>query len=274
MSPLNTFGKAGSSLLIWPRTAAPSSVAWSASTKSSPIPLTGHPGAWTSASVPCCADSEDCPKFGGTVPSTSTARSPAHGGGNAGLHWRHVGTPSWRHTCVPSYASARPTGRNSSIAWVFRNSTFGAENLRSAFLRSLARHAHDNPETELLRTDAIQRLCRRATTYQGRQELSILDDNELDELMTAVVRQHLASGLVPPSHTRNCAVRRHKSPHTQQRLDPAECWLPLPQPSNSLLLSVALKNWLGNRFPPTNDNALDSKQDRSARTARSGIPLR
>ena len=70
---------------------------------------------------------------------------------------------------------------------VFRNSTFGAENLRSAFLRSLAQFVRDNPETKLLRTDAIQRLCRRATTYQGRQELSILDDEELDALMAAVV---------------------------------------------------------------------------------------
>ena len=70
---------------------------------------------------------------------------------------------------------------------VFRNSTFGADNLRSAFLRSLAQFVRDNPDTNLLRTDAIQRLCRRATTYQGRQELSILDDQELDALMAAVV---------------------------------------------------------------------------------------
>ena len=70
---------------------------------------------------------------------------------------------------------------------VFRNSTFGADNLRSSFLRSVARFVQDNPESKLLRPDGMQRLCRRATTYQGCQELSILDDEELDALMTAVV---------------------------------------------------------------------------------------
>ena len=69
---------------------------------------------------------------------------------------------------------------------VFRNSTFGDENLRSAFLRALAEVARDSPETKL-RTKAMQRLCRRATTYQGRLELSILDDGELDALMRHVV---------------------------------------------------------------------------------------
>ena len=70
---------------------------------------------------------------------------------------------------------------------VFRNSTFGAENLRSAFLRALAEAARDNPETELLQTGAIQRLCRRATTYQGRLELSVLNDADLDAMMADVV---------------------------------------------------------------------------------------
>ena len=70
---------------------------------------------------------------------------------------------------------------------VFRNSTFGDENLRSAFLRALAQFVRDNPGTGLLRTEGIQRLCRRAMTYQGRRELSVLDDDELDELMAAVI---------------------------------------------------------------------------------------
>ena len=70
---------------------------------------------------------------------------------------------------------------------VFRNSTFGDENLRSAFLRALALFVRDNPETELLRIQAIQRLCRRATTYQGRIELSVLDENNLDKLMLDVI---------------------------------------------------------------------------------------
>ena len=70
---------------------------------------------------------------------------------------------------------------------VFRNSTFGDANLRSAFLRALAQFVRDNPETRLLQTEDIQRLCRRATTYQGRQELSVLDDDELDGLMATVI---------------------------------------------------------------------------------------
>ena len=70
---------------------------------------------------------------------------------------------------------------------VFRNSTFGDDGLRSAFLRALAQFVRNNPGSNLLRTDGIQRLCRRATTYQGRQELSVLDKEELDELMAVVV---------------------------------------------------------------------------------------
>ena len=88
----------------------------------------------------------------------------------------------------------RTVVRNSQTYWekfvdrvVFRNSTFGDENLRSAFLRALAQFVRDNPQTKLLRTEAIQRLCRRATTYQGRLELSILNDDELDVLMASVV---------------------------------------------------------------------------------------
>ena len=88
----------------------------------------------------------------------------------------------------------RDVVRSSQTYWeklidrvVFRNSTFGDKNLRSAFLRALAQFVRDHPETKLLRTEGIQRLCRRATTYQGRQELSVLDDDELDELMAAVV---------------------------------------------------------------------------------------
>lgn len=71
---------------------------------------------------------------------------------------------------------------------VFRNSTFGDEKMRSAFLRALAEIIRGDPKTKL-RTKDMQRLCRRATTYQGRLELSILDDGELDALMTDIVTQ-------------------------------------------------------------------------------------
>ena len=70
---------------------------------------------------------------------------------------------------------------------ISRNSTFGSTNIRSAFLRELSRFIQSNPETELAMTAGIQRLCRRATAHQGSRELSILNDNELDAFMGAIV---------------------------------------------------------------------------------------
>lgn len=70
---------------------------------------------------------------------------------------------------------------------VFRNSTFGSENIRSAFLRSLARFIHSNPDSELRNTKDFQRLCRRTAVYQGRQELSILTNDELDKIMATII---------------------------------------------------------------------------------------
>ncbi len=66
---------------------------------------------------------------------------------------------------------------------VFRNSTFGSANIRSAFLRSLAQVTHSNPNSSLLSHPGLQRLCRRAAAYQGNLELSVLDDSELDAIM-------------------------------------------------------------------------------------------
>ena len=70
---------------------------------------------------------------------------------------------------------------------VFRNSTFGSENIRSAFLRALARFVQANPTSNPTSSAGLQRLCRRATTYQGARELSILSDGELDALMGDIV---------------------------------------------------------------------------------------
>ena len=70
---------------------------------------------------------------------------------------------------------------------VFRNSTFGSENIRNAFLRALARFVQSNPTSELTSSPGLQRLCRRAATYQGSRELSILSDSELDALMREIV---------------------------------------------------------------------------------------
>ena len=70
---------------------------------------------------------------------------------------------------------------------VFRNSTFGSINIRNAFVRALAQFIQSNPETELTKTNGLQRLCRRASAYQGNRELSILSDSELDTLMGTIV---------------------------------------------------------------------------------------
>ena len=70
---------------------------------------------------------------------------------------------------------------------VFRNSTFGSINIRNAFVRALAQFIQSNPETELTKTNGLQRLCRRASAYQGNRELSILSDSELDALMGTIV---------------------------------------------------------------------------------------
>ena len=70
---------------------------------------------------------------------------------------------------------------------VFRNSTFGSENIRTAFLRSLAQLLAHDPRPGLRSSATLQRICRRATVYQGSRELSILDDKELHELMETVV---------------------------------------------------------------------------------------
>ena len=70
---------------------------------------------------------------------------------------------------------------------VFRNSTFGSINIRNAFVRALAQFIQSNPETELTKTNGLQRLCRRASAYQGNRELSILSDSELNALMGTIV---------------------------------------------------------------------------------------
>ncbi len=71
---------------------------------------------------------------------------------------------------------------------VFRNSTFGSTNIRNSLLRALGQFLHANPNSELSTYQSFQRLCRRATAYQGSLELSVLSDAELDALMESVVQ--------------------------------------------------------------------------------------
>ena len=112
---------------------------------------------------------------------------------------------AWWRECIASQAASgdpqvasnvRAILRTNQTYWeklidriVFRNSTFGSENIRSAFLRALAKFVQANPTSNLTSSPGLQRLCRRATTYQGARELSILNDSELDALMEAVVTE-------------------------------------------------------------------------------------
>ena len=91
-------------------------------------------------------------------------------------------------------AQVRAVVRISQTYWeklvdriVFRNSTFGSVNIRNAFLRGLGQVLDENPGSGVKSSTELQRICRRATAYQGSRELSILDDDELDELMQIVV---------------------------------------------------------------------------------------
>jgi len=77
---------------------------------------------------------------------------------------------------------------------VFRNSTFGSTNIRNALLRALAQFLNENPNSDLTTYQSFQRLCRRTTAYQGRLEMSVLSDDELDDLMAGVVASAASSG--------------------------------------------------------------------------------
>lgn len=70
---------------------------------------------------------------------------------------------------------------------VTRNSTFGSTNIRNAFIKALAQFVQSNPDSVVTNPKELQRLCRRATAYQGSRELSILTHSELDDLMEAVI---------------------------------------------------------------------------------------
>ena len=91
-------------------------------------------------------------------------------------------------------ASVRFVLRTNQTYWekfidriVFRNSTFGSDNVRGAFLRALARRADTDTATNVANPKFLQQLCRRMTTYQGARELSVLDDAELDTLTDSVI---------------------------------------------------------------------------------------
>lgn len=74
---------------------------------------------------------------------------------------------------------------------VCRNSTFGSNNIRGAFLRKLGRELRPEPMSdlndELAKTKSLVRLCRRAAAIQGKIEMSILEVEELNHIMDSIV---------------------------------------------------------------------------------------
>ena len=108
--------------------------------------------------------------------------------------WRERMIRQATEECVDMEANLRIILRRNKIYWekfidriVFRNSTFGAKNIRGAFLRSLSQAVLDGTAADGTSTKGLQRLCRRVMSHQGSRELSILDDRELESLMSDVV---------------------------------------------------------------------------------------
>ncbi len=74
---------------------------------------------------------------------------------------------------------------------VFRNSTFGDESIRGAFICVVAKSLAERPaEARASRFPAaeLQRLCRRASALQGTRELSILKRADIAALMRELVQ--------------------------------------------------------------------------------------
>ena len=108
--------------------------------------------------------------------------------------WRERLVEQAAHTDPERAGQVRKIIRINQTYWeklidriVSRNSTFGSTNIRNAFIKALAQFVQSNPDSALTNVKGLQRLCRRATAYQGSRELSILSDDELDLLMEAVV---------------------------------------------------------------------------------------
>ncbi len=70
---------------------------------------------------------------------------------------------------------------------ISRNSTFGSVNVRNAFLRALAQVYKYDRNSKMMETSGLKRLCRVAGAYQGKRELSVLSNSELDSVMNSVL---------------------------------------------------------------------------------------
>ena len=69
---------------------------------------------------------------------------------------------------------------------VSRNSTFGSEEVRAAFLSCLARVVGD-ADSELRKPKELIRACRRVAACQATRELSILNEDELGDIMARIL---------------------------------------------------------------------------------------
>lgn len=70
---------------------------------------------------------------------------------------------------------------------VSRNSTFGCQHIRAAFLATLAELVDRDAESELRKPHELIRGARRVAAHQANRELSVLEPKELREIMLAVL---------------------------------------------------------------------------------------
>lgn len=70
---------------------------------------------------------------------------------------------------------------------VSRNSTFGCATVRAAFIQALARAVEDDPASGLRNPKILIRACRRVAAHQAIRELSVLSDDELNQIMAEVL---------------------------------------------------------------------------------------
>ena len=71
---------------------------------------------------------------------------------------------------------------------VSRNSTFGAEEVRTAFIGSLARLVSQSPDTSLRKPMGLEQATQQVAAYQGVRELSVLHEIDLLQIMDDIVR--------------------------------------------------------------------------------------
>ena len=72
---------------------------------------------------------------------------------------------------------------------VSRNSTFGATEVRNAFVGSVAQFVAERPDTSLRKPDGLARAAQHVAAYQGVRELSVLQEADLFGIVQGIIRE-------------------------------------------------------------------------------------